>query len=344
MAAVGAIIAARAGTIADVASAKAQSNNQQPPAHAGGFFHPCPYPCPWAATGTGTASRTVAGSRVRDSGGIQRPEQRPKPHQDPRKTPPHRGAGFDIVPDRPPGFAALIAQCRYRAPPGTAMRSALPATRQAAGVPSAWSQPFQSTHERPRRWCDTGPRGRISVTAAQKAGAEGSVPEQRQDQRQGQGQGPHPWTIEPNRIDTPPSPAGRRRYKHRSALRSARVSRAMEPTRIGTPGIPRPIGVPGPALCRYPDPARLPLPHNAVPGSLGRARSRSAVPATRQAAVVPSAWSQPHQSTHERPRRWCDAGPRGRISVTAAQKAGVHELPHLGKNLLDFMPHFGENE
>ncbi len=39
---------------------------------------------------------------------------------------------------------------------------------------------------------------------------------------------------------------------------------------------------------------------------------RSAAPATRQAAGVPSAWSQPSQSTHERPRRWCDAGPLGR--------------------------------
>ncbi len=50
------------------------------------------------------------------------------------------------------------------------MRSALPATREAAGAPSAWSQPSQSTHERPRRWCDAGSPGRQSVTAAQKAG------------------------------------------------------------------------------------------------------------------------------------------------------------------------------
>ena len=52
------------------------------------------------------------------------------------------------------------------------MRSAVPAQKEAAGVPSAWSQPFQSTHERPRRWCDAGPLGRQSVTAAQKAGDE----------------------------------------------------------------------------------------------------------------------------------------------------------------------------
>jgi hypothetical protein len=47
----------------------------------------------------------------------------------------------------------------HRAPPGRAMRSAVPATRQAAGAPSAWSQPSQSTHARPRRWCDAGPLG-----------------------------------------------------------------------------------------------------------------------------------------------------------------------------------------
>jgi hypothetical protein len=62
-----------------------------------------------------------------------------------------------------------------RAPSGSATRSAFPATKQAAGVPSAWSQPSQSTHERPRRWCDAGPLGRKSVTADQKAGDEGRV-------------------------------------------------------------------------------------------------------------------------------------------------------------------------
>ena len=60
-----------------------------------------------------------------------------------------------------------------RAPPGSATRSAVPARRQAACVPSARSQPSQSTHERPRRWCDAGSPGRQSVTVTQKAGAEG---------------------------------------------------------------------------------------------------------------------------------------------------------------------------
>ncbi len=99
----------------------------------------------------------------------------------------------------------------------------------------------------------------------------------------------HPWPIEPTRVGTQPSPAGRRRYKHRSALGSAHASWAIELTRIGTP--------PGSAM-------------------------RSAVPAARQAAGAPSAWSQTSHSTHERPRRWCDAGSPGRSSVPVTQKAG----------------------
>ncbi len=106
----------------------------------------------------------------------------------------------------------------------------LPATRQAAGAPSAWSQPFQSTHARPRRWCDAGPPGRQSVTAAQKAGAEGRV----RNHSSALCSAHFSWAMEPTRIGTPPSPAGRRRYKHRSALCRARVSRTIETTR-GTP-------------------------------------------------------------------------------------------------------------
>ena len=104
--------------------------------------------------------------------GQQRASQ---PIQDTRKTAPHRGAGSAFVPERPPGDAARLRTNADRAPPGSATRSAVPATRQAAGAPSAWSQPSQSTHARPRRWCDAGSPGRQSVTAAQKAGAEGMV-------------------------------------------------------------------------------------------------------------------------------------------------------------------------
>ncbi len=113
----------------------------------------------------------------------------------------------------------------------SAMRSALPATRQAAGAPSAWSQPSQSTHTRPRRWCDAGSPGRQCVTAAQKAGDAGMV----RNHSSALCRTHVPWATEPTRVATPPSPAGRRRYKHRSALCNARFSRTMEPTRIGTP-------------------------------------------------------------------------------------------------------------
>ncbi len=63
-------------------------------------------------------------------------------HSEHAESAPQRGAGHAIVPDRPPGNAARCAQWRCRAPPGSAMRSALPAQREAAGAPSAWSQPF----------------------------------------------------------------------------------------------------------------------------------------------------------------------------------------------------------
>jgi len=88
---------------------------------------------------------------------------------------PHRGAGHGFVPEEPHGGASRSAQGPCRAPPGSEMRSSAPATRKAAGVPSAGSQPSQSTHERPRRWCDAGSPGRQCVPAAQKAGIEGMV-------------------------------------------------------------------------------------------------------------------------------------------------------------------------
>ncbi len=103
----------------------------------------------------------------------------------PRKTAPHRGAGHGFVPVEPRGNTSRPAQGPCRAPPGGAMRSALPAMRQAAGAPSAWSQPSQSTHERPRRWCDAGSPGRQCVQAAQKAGAEGRFRDNGSDRDRG---------------------------------------------------------------------------------------------------------------------------------------------------------------
>ena len=93
--------------------------------------------------------------------------------------------GTPLCRNEPPGAASRCAQWRCRAPPGSAMRSALPATRQAAGAPSAWSQPSQATHARPRRWCDAGSPGRQCVTAAQKAGDEGKVRNNSSDRDRG---------------------------------------------------------------------------------------------------------------------------------------------------------------
>ena len=189
------------------------------------------------------------------------------------------------------------------------MRSALPATRQAAGVPSAWSQPSQSTHERPRRWCDAGSLGRQSVTAAQKAG----------DVSTGVHDGSAnlkiviTLTAMIHRAATPTRDgwvAGAQAPAYNSGSTIAPLGRDRHPTR--TRGKPRHIGVPGTTLCRNDHPATRHAPHNVIPGSLGKRVSPWFSRLTRQAAGVPSAWSQPSQSTHERPRRWCDAGPLGR--------------------------------
>jgi len=62
-----------------------------------------------------------------------------------------------------------------RAPSGSAMRSVVPAQRQAAGARAAWSQPFNPSPMRPRCSGDAGPLGRLGGTAARKAGDEGRV-------------------------------------------------------------------------------------------------------------------------------------------------------------------------
>jgi len=89
-----------------------------------------------------------------------------------RKTRPTGRAGFDIVPHQPPGTAEPSAQCHTGLPREARLCLVLPAQRQAAGALSAWSQPFRSTHERPRRWGDAGALERQSVPAPQKAGVD----------------------------------------------------------------------------------------------------------------------------------------------------------------------------
>ena len=93
----------------------------------------------------------------------------------PREGSDPRGAGHAIVPDHPTGNAMRPAQWRCRAPPGGTIWSSVQVEKQAAGAPSAGSQPPNLPPTRPRRW-DAGPLGRQSVTAAQKAGTERTCP------------------------------------------------------------------------------------------------------------------------------------------------------------------------
>ena len=81
-------------------------------------------------------------------------------------------AGHAIVPDRPSGFAARSTQWRCRATlavkrSGAAVHTA----KEAAGVPSAWSQPL---NQPPRDHADGATLGRRVHPASQKAGAPGS--------------------------------------------------------------------------------------------------------------------------------------------------------------------------
>ena len=73
----------------------------------------------------------------------------------------------------PSGCTSRPAQCRYRATPAVHRSgAAVPATRQAAGAPSAWSHLSPASPARPRRWGDAGtPAARAA--ADQKAGAPG---------------------------------------------------------------------------------------------------------------------------------------------------------------------------
>ncbi len=109
------------------------------------FSHRAPRECPLKRC-LGP-KRAAIGKALHPKIGLRRhvrPRPKPRTHKEPdprsfeaqrqgpsrtRKPRLHRGAGFDIVPDRPQSFAALPAQWRYRAPPGSAMRSAVPATR-----------------------------------------------------------------------------------------------------------------------------------------------------------------------------------------------------------------------
>jgi hypothetical protein len=217
------------------------------------------------------------------------------------------------------------------------MRSAAPATRQAAGAPSAWSQPSQSTHVRPRRWCDAGPLGRHSVTTAQKAGVEetnhgGPFPGSRLQRDSPialseSAPSNDVWARNGTRSGTVRHPkiGLRRHVRSRPIPRTlqANIPRSFEARRRGasrTRGKPPPIGVPGMTLCRNdlaatrraPHKVHAGLPRGARYGLLLRLRGRP--PACHRRGRSPQ-----NQPTCDH----ADGATLGRWdNVTAGQKAG----------------------
>jgi len=143
-----------------------------------------------------------------------------------------------------------------------------------------------------------------------------------------------------------------RRPHHNGASIRSREPHPM-PNRLPTSWTLRPGGVPGPALCRHSDPAHLPIRTMPYLAPSGRA-SRSVLPATTEAAGVPSAWSAPsNRPTNDH----ADGATLGRWDANASQRprrpVPIHEfilrarrphhngasirsreLPHLGKNPL----------
>ncbi len=118
-------------------------------------------------------------------------------------TPPQRGAGHGFVPEKPYGDASRSAQGPCRAPSGSAMRSALPATRQAAGAPSAWSQP---SPQPPRDHADGATLGRRDARASRRprrpesrTGSGAAVRNQRTEAAAGDRSRPGPAEIRVHR-------------------------------------------------------------------------------------------------------------------------------------------------
>ena len=198
-----------------------------------------------------------------------------------------------------------------RAPPGRALRSALPATRQAAGAPSARSQPSPLSHARPRRWCDAGTPGRNSVPAAQKAGDEGV-----RNPRSHKTQYPALSRKRPAGFNNPDGQAGSPPPQSPPNLKENRDRGRWGPAENRAPPGCRVRICAGTTSRRSGPPGT-----NADRAPPGRA-TRSALPATRQAAGVPSAWSQPSPPPTRDRADGATLGRRDANSVTAAQKAG----------------------
>ncbi len=163
-----------------------------------------------------------------------------------------RGAGSVFVPGRPPGGADRSAQMPTGLP-GEGDAVASPGSeagrRRAIGVVAALPAFPRATTPMVRRW--------VAGTPMRHGGPEGrgrrQVPQPRQRPGQGPYSNPFPGAMKPTRIGTPPSPAGRRRYKHRSAPGSTLVSWAIEPTLIGNAqGGPMRSAVPGPRAASPP--------------------------------------------------------------------------------------------
>ena len=199
------------------------------------------------------------------------------------------------------------------------MRPAFPAQRQAAGAPSAWSQPSQSTHERPRRWCDAGPLGRIGVTAAQKAGVEGRVRNSNQESTT-----PNTPHSLGNARPTSTPLTGRLEARPHNVHKTWHGTKT-KPTR--TRQKPRPIGVPGTPLCRNHHPAPRRAAHNGATGLPREARCgllfrlRGRPPALEQRGRSPSI---------HHPRDHAARATLGRWDALAAQRPrrpGVKESP-----------------
>jgi len=149
----------------------------------------------------------------------------------------------------------------------------------------------QSTTPMVRRWAATGgPEGRCRGTS-------------------------HRWNAEDHQDIS--SPCGR----------DARTTTLPKPKQLPIPWTRRPGGVPGPALCRLPAPVPASLhtiPYLAPSGKTLFPLCSGSVAGRRRAIGVVASPS----INHNRPRRWCDAGPLGRHSVTAVQKAGVDPRTH----------------
>ncbi len=157
------------------------------------------------------------------------------------------------------------------------------------------------SHARPRRWCDAGPPGRPSVTAAQKAGDEGV-----RNPRSHKTQYPALSRKRPAGFNNPDGQAGSPPPQSPPNLKENR-----DRGRWGHPENRAPPGC-RVRICAGTTSRQSGPPSTNADRAPPESAPRSALPATRQAAGVPSAWSQPSPLSHARPRRWCDAGSPGR--------------------------------